>query len=251
MPTPQDEAVKNYSRLRNARKVALKKAKQNLLSFLLLGGRTFTEGKSYWTHIHYEWLRRQRFEDALEQETFNEYLQEVLDQQEKVERYDQRMEELAALEAYREDVSRLCCFRGIETHTALSLVTEIGDFSRFASARQFSAFLGLVPSEDSSGNRQWRGSITKAGNIRLRLLLVEAAKALLRSGVYGKKSKRLVARQRGNDPAVISYADRANRRLHRVYGKLLLRGVHHNKATIAVARELSCFVWGMMNGRIA
>jgi transposase len=187
----------------------------------------------------------------LEQETFNEYLQEVLDQQEKVERYDQRMEELAALEAYREDVSRLCCFRGIETHTALSLVTEIGDFSRFASARQFSAFLGLVPSEDSSRNRQWRGSITKAGNIRLRLLLVEAAKALLRSGVYGKKSKRLVARQRGNDPAVISYADRANRRLHRVYGKLLLRGVHHNKATIAVARELSCFVWGMMNGRIA
>jgi len=130
------------------------------------------------------------------------------------------------------------------------LVAEIGDFSRFASPAQFSSFLGLVPSEESSGQREKRGGITKAGNTRLRVLLIEGAKASLRSGVYVKKPKRLQARQKGNDAQVIAYADRANRRLHRVYSSLTSRGVHNNKATVAVARELCCFIWGMMNNKI-
>ena len=251
VPTPEDEAVKNFTRLRNTRKNAMKKAKQNLLSFLLRVGRNYTEGKNYWTTMHLQWLRKQKFDDLVDQETFNEYLQEVFDQQEKVKRYDMRIEELAGQEAYREMVGRLCCFRGIETHTAMSIVSEIGDFSRFANAPQFSAFLGLVPSENSSGQRQWRGTITKAGNTRLRLLLIEGAKAAMRSSLYGQKSKRLMARQKGNSPEVIAYADRANRRLHRVYSKLVSHGVHHNKATVAVARELSCFIWGMMNDKIS
>ncbi len=250
VPTPQDEAVKNFSRLRNTRKESLKKAKQNLLSFLLRMGRTFSEGKSYWTQLHFKWLKGQKFDDMVDQETFDEYLQEVHDQQEKVERYNQRIDELAERDEYREKVAKLCCFRGIETHTALSLVSEIGDFSRFATAQQFSAFLGLVPGEQSSGQRERRGAITKAGNTRLRMLLIEGAKSTLRTSILGKKSKRLLARQKGNDAEVVAYADRANRRLHRVYGRLTIRGVHHNKATVAVARELSCFVWGMMTGRI-
>jgi transposase len=250
VPTPQDEAVKNYTRLRNTRKLALKKAKQNLLAFLLRLGRQYGGGKTYWTQAHYTWLRDQQFSDAVDQETFNEYLQEVHDQQEKVDRYDAKIEEIAAQEAYREYVAKLRCFRGIETHTALSLVTEIGDFSRFARAQQFSSYLGLVPSEDSSGTREHRGAITKAGNTRLRLLLIEGAQATVRSRLYGRKSKRLLARQKGNDAEVIAYADRANKRLHRVYSNLVSRGVHHNKATVAAARELSCFVWGMMTDRI-
>lgn len=251
VPTVQDEAVKNFTRLRNARKESLKRAKQNLLSFLLLMGRSFNEGKSYWTQVHYTWLKRQRFDNSINQMTFDGYLREVVDQQEKVDQLDREIEILAAKDEYREPVGRLCCFRGIETHTALSLVTEVGDFRRFVSARQFSAFLGLVPSEDSSGNRERRGAITKAGNTRLRLLLIEGAKSTLRSSVCGRKSKRLAARQSGNAAEVVAYADKANRRLHRVYGRLVDRGVHHNKATVAVARELSCFVWGMMNGRIS
>jgi transposase len=250
IPTPQDEAVKNYTRLRNTRKKALGRAKQNLLSFLLRHGRSFTDGKSYWTITHYTWLKGQLFQDEVDQETFNEYLQEVHDQQEKVDRYNQRIEELAALDAYRDRVSKLRCFRGIETHTALSFISEIGDFSRFTNPQQFSSFLGLVPTENSSGQRERRGSITKAGNERLRLLLIEGANSTLRSHIYGKKTKRLQARQKGNDPDVIAYADRANRRLHKVYNNLVARGVHHNKATVAVARELSCFIWGMMNDRI-
>lgn len=250
VPTPQDEAVKNYTRLRNTRKTALKKSKQNLQAFLLRMGRSYDEGKNYWTQVHFRWLKNQHFDDIVDQETFNEYLQEVHDQQEKVDRYDLRIEELASMDAYREKVARLRCFRGVETHTALSLISEIGDFSRFTNAKQFSSFLGLVPSEASSGLKERRGAITKAGNTRLRLLLVEGAKSTLRSNIYGKKSKRLLARQNGNEPEVIAYADRANRRLHNVYSRLTAKGVHHNKATVAVAREMACFVWGMMNNRI-
>jgi transposase len=177
-------------------------------------------------------------------------LQEVLDQQEKTARYDSKIEEIAKREEYREMVARLRCFHGIETHTALSLVVEIGDPSRFPNAQGFSCFFGLTSSEDSSGQREKRGGITKAGNTRLRTLLIESTKSTLRSKMYGKKSKRLQARQRGNDPAVIAYADRANRRLHKVYSNLTSRGVHTNKATAAVARELSCFIWGMMTDKI-
>ena len=249
VPTTKDEAVKNFTRLRNTRKIALKKAKQNLLAFLLLVGDCYPDG-SYWTLKHYAWLRKQEFSDQVDQQTFNEYLQEVIDQQEKVNRYDEKIEEIAAQDGYREQVAKLRCFRGIETHTALSLVTEIGDFSRFAQAPQFSAFLGLVPSEDSSGKRERRGAITKAGNSRLRLLLIEAANSTLRSRTYGKKSKRLLARQKGQDPDVIAYADRANRRLHKVQDRLISRGVVPNKAKVAAARELSCFIWGMMTGNI-
>lgn len=250
VPTAQDESVKNFTRLRNTRKTALKKAKQNLLSFLLRCDRSFNEGKTHWTKIHFTWLKQQKFDNWVDQETFNEYLQEVHDQMEKVARYDQRIEELASMDCYRENVRKLCCFRGIETHTALSLISEIGDFSRFLNARQFSAFLGLVPSEESSGQKERRGAITKAGNTRLRLLLIEGAKSTLRSNIYGKKSKRLLARHKGNPPDVIAYADRANRRLHKSYDRLTAKGVHHNKATVAVAREMACFVWGMMNDRM-
>lgn len=249
VPTAKDEAVKNFTRLRNTRKKALKKAKQNLLSFLLRVGRVYPDG-SYWTQRHDTWLKKQEFSDPVDQETFKEYLQEVIDQQEKVNRYDERIEEIAAQEEYREQVAKLRCFRGVETHTALSLVTEIGDFTRFSTAQQFSSFLGLVPSEDSSGKREKRGEITKAGNSRLRLLLVESANSTLRSNIYGKKSKRLITRQMGQESDVIAYADRANRRLHKVYNRLVSRGVLSNKAKVAAARELSCFIWGMMTGNI-
>jgi transposase len=154
VPTSEDEAVKNYTRLRNTRVDALKKAKQNLLSFLLRYGRVFSEGKNYWTQIHYTWLKRQQFTDPVDQETFNEYLQEVHDQQDKVDRYNQRIEELSQLDAYREKVAKLRCFRGIETHTALSLVSEIGGF---LPVRQCPAVLCL------SGPGAWGGLKRAAG----------------------------------------------------------------------------------------
>ena len=140
VPTSEDEAVKNYTRLRNTRKESLKKAKQNLLSFLLRMGCAFSEGKNYWTTIHYAWLKRQHFTDPVNQETFNEYLQEVNDQQEKVDRYNQKIEELSQLETYRKKVERLRCFRG--HRDPYGAVAGLRDWG-FLPVRQRSAILRL------------------------------------------------------------------------------------------------------------
>ena len=126
-------------------------------------------------------------------------------------------------------------------------MVEVGDFKRFPTAQQFAAFLGLVPGEHSSGDHQHRVGITKAGNSHLRRLLIEAANSYSR-GVAGKKSKTVKQRQEGNLPEVIAYADKANERLRRKYIKIALNS-NANVAKAAVARELACFIWGMMNGK--
>ena len=168
---------------------------------------------------------------------------------EKVAVYDTRIEEMSHLEHYEENVQKLCCFRGVAAHTALSLLVEVGDFQRFRSAKHFAAYLGLVPGEHSSSDKQIRASITKAGNTHLRRLLVEAAQSYNR-GAIGKKSAALKARQGGNPAEVIAYADKANERMQRKYYRIAFKS-RHNIAKTAIARELACFVWGMMTGNIS
>lgn len=130
------------------------------------------------------------------------------------------------------------------------MVVEVGDFERFAKPEKFAAFLGLVPSEDSSAEKQNRYSITKAGNSHLRRLLVEAAQAYTR-GAIGHKSVALIQRQQGNTAGVIAYADKANERLRRRFYKMTLsKGVNRNIATTAIARELACFMWGLMTDNV-
>ena len=168
-----------------------------------------------------------------------------------LERLDKRIEELSTQDEYKEAVKKLCCFIGVKTHTALSVLVEVGDFNRFASAQHFASYLGLVPGEDSSGNDQNRLGITKAGNRHVRLLLTEVSQCYAR-GQVGFKSKELKARQSGNTPAVIAYADKANERLRRRYYKMVLNKCKkHNVAKTAIARELACFMWGMMTDNIA
>lgn len=130
-------------------------------------------------------------------------------------------------------------------------LVEVGDFQRFASAQNFASYLGLVPSEDSSGDGQTRLGITKAGNRHVRMLLTEASQCYAR-GQIGFKSKELKSRQAGNSPQVIAYADKANERLRRRYYKMVLeKSKKHNVAKTAIARELACFMWGMMTEHIA
>ena len=139
----------------------------------------------------------------------------------------------------------------MRTHTALALVAETGDFHRFAKAEQYAAFLGLVPGERSSGDKQSRTGITKAGNTHLRKLLVEASQCYGR-GKPGYKSRLLKQRQQGNSAEVIAYADKANERLRRKFYRMVLRhNKKHNVVVTAIARELSCFIWGMMTGHTA
>ena len=135
--------------------------------------------------------------------------------------------------------------------TALAVLTEVGDFKRFASAQHFASYIGLTPGEDSSGDGQKRLGITKAGNRHVRCLLVESAQSYSR-GQIGFKSKALKARQHGNPPEIISYADKANERLRRKYYRMVLKNNKKpNVAKTAVARELACFMWGMITGNVA
>jgi len=249
VPTDEDNAVKEYIRMRDDQKKMLKSTKQQILALVLRQGHRFEGGRSYWTARHVKWLKSLDLGGVL-QETLGEYLITYEYLTEKVARLDLRIEELACDERYKEKVGKLSCLIGIKTHTALTAVVEVGDFERFAKAEKFASFLGLVPREDSSGDSQNRYGITKAGNSHLRRLLVEAAQGYTR-GAVGHKSVALKQRQQGNNPHVIAYANKANERLRRRFYKMTLKnGVNRNKATTAIARELACFIWGMMTNRV-
>jgi transposase len=249
IPTEKDEQTKEFLRMRDDHKLALKKVKQQILAFCLRHNYRY-EGNSHWTAAHIKWLRSLQPE-ALYKEILDEYLLTYTTLSDKLERLDKRIEELASQDEYKKDVKKLSCFIGVKTHTALSVLVEVGDFKRFATAQQFASYLGLVPGEDSSGDGQTRLGITKAGNRHIRMLLTEAAQCYSR-GQVGFKSKELKSRQSGNPTEVIAYADKANERLRRRYYKMVLgKCKKHNVAKTAIARELACFMWGMMTDNIA
>ena len=243
VPTRDDEQVKDYIRMRDDHRKALKKIKQQINAFCLRHGHHYP-GKSKWTIAHVRWLKELEL-DTLDREILNEYHQTYEYHVDRIEQFDRRIEELASEEAYAEKVKKLRCFLGIETVTAVALIVETGDFSRFRKGNIYAAYLGLIPGEKSSGDSCRQGGITKAGNNHLRRLLTEAAQSICK-GTIGHKSKALKARQRGNDSETIAYADRANERLRRKYYRMIHRGKKRNTAVAAVSRELACFIWGMM-----
>lgn len=248
IPTEEDEQIKEFIRMRDDVKVNLKRNKQQLLAFCLRHGLVFTETRNNWTQAHMKWLEQLKLEGVY-QEALDGYLIEIRRLMEVVERYDKRIEELSQREDYRESVDQLSCFLGVKRSTALSIMVEVGDFKRFPSAERFASYLGIVPGELTSSEHRNRLGITKAGNGHVRKLLVESAQSFTR-GKIGYKSKALIERQKGNPPKVIAYADRANERLRRKYYEMMFRGKHANVIKTAVARELACFMWGMMTGRI-
>ena len=246
IPTEADDSVKEYLRMRDDHKIAQKKIKQQICSLCLRHGYNYTGTK--WTAAHIQWLMGITL-SAMNRETLDEYMATYWENKAKIERYDKRIEEIASQEEYREKVKKLCCFIGIRTHTALSLIVETGDFARFIKGNLYGAYLGLAPGEHSSAEHIRRLGITKSGNSHLRRLLIEAAGGICKGNV-GYKSKDLKSRQNGNSADVISYADRANTRLRSKYYRLMRHGKNRNLAVAAVARELACFVWGMMTDNI-
>ena len=245
IPSDEDNSVKEYIRMRDDAKTALKRIKQQLISFCIRNGMMFTEGSCYWTLKHIAWIRKLNFGNSIMQETFEEVRASYFKAADMLDRYDKRIEEFAQMESYRVRVKKLTCLIGIGSLTALATIVETGDFKRFPSAPQFAAYIGLVPGEESSGKHIQRTGITKAGNSHLRKLMVEAAHCYGR-GAIGSKSKMLIKRQSGNDLQVIEYADKANERLRRRFHRINFRRQKRNIAVVAVARELACFIWGMM-----
>jgi transposase len=181
IPTAKDEETKEFLRMRDDHKLALKKVKQQILAFCLRHNYRY-DGNSHWTAAHLKWLKALNPE-ALYKEILDEYLLTYQTLSDKLERLDKRIEELASQNEYKEAVNKLCCFIGVKTHTALSVVVEVGDFKRFASAENFASYLGLVPGEHTSDSSQTRLGITKAGNRHVRLLLTEASQCYARGQV--------------------------------------------------------------------
>ena len=228
----------------------LKKAKQELLSFLLRKGKTYPESGNYWTAKCFTWIKTVQFSEKWMQEAFNEYLAEVYSLKAKIEIMDAKNREIAELEIIKGKVDNLVCFAGIDVTTAVETVVEIEAFTRFATAAQFVSYLGLCPGEDSSGKTKIMLPLTKAGNRTVRALFCESAKAIKRTNPYGEKSKRMKVRQK-NASAEIHMRIKRQNRLEQKCSSLKDEERITTLLQQPGMRELACFVWGMMNGKIA
>ncbi|MDR0302728.1 MAG: IS110 family transposase [Treponema sp.] len=242
VPDREDEAARDLLRCRGDMQDDLKRAKQRLLKFLLRHGHIY-ENTRYWTGKHRKWMKTLVFDMPVDKAVFEQYQYTIESIQERVGRVDLQIKEIAESQRYTERVRKFRAFKGVDYIIALSLVCEIGDFKRFPTAAAFMSYLGLVPSEYSSGKKRKQGGITKTGNGHIRKLLTEAAWHYTRPA---KVSMRLASRRIGTAESVISYADRALNRLHGKYVKLLFKGKSKQAAVTAVARELSGFLWGVM-----
>lgn len=242
IPTPNDEATRDLLRCRDDIKLDMNRCKQRISKFLLRLGHIYDK-ESSWTKAHREWMKGLVFANALHKETFDQYYSYLVSLEDRLGRMDGRIKEIAVDPAYKEKIARLRCFKGIDYITSLALVCEVGDFGRFPTAAAFMAYVGLVPSEHSSGGTRRQGGITKMGNTHLRNLLIESS---WHYRYFGSPSAALKTRREGNSEIVIDYADRALRRLQSKHARLVRIGKNSKTATAAVARELAGFVWGMM-----
>jgi transposase len=239
IPDATDEAIRDLSRARQDAVRARLKARQQLKAMLLRHGKPFP-GKTSWGATHERYLARVAFEHSSQQIAFAEYRSAIMDAHERVERISAALREHIEHWRFGALVKALMCFKGIDFIAAVTIVAEIGDMHRFEHPRQLMAYLGLVPSEYSSGTSRAQGSITKTGNTHVRRILVESAWCYR----YSARLSRPVAERQLEQPkAVRDIAWRAQLRLCSRYRRLCGRGMHSNKICVAVARELSAFIW--------
>ena len=241
VPDEAQEALRDLTRAREDMKHLQRQAKQRLLAFLLRHGQSYG-GKGNWTQAHYRWLEDLKLSQPVQQIVFQEYVDTVRMLSQRVTALDQQMADAAAKSVLWPVIEALMALRGVSLLTATTIVAEIGDLQRFASAPQLMAYLGLVPSEHSSGNSKLRGSITKTGNGHVRRVLVEAA------WTYRHPARKTACLQRRAErtPEVVQdIAWKAQKRLCARYRRLEGRGKLKVQACTAVARELAGFIWAI------
>jgi transposase len=243
VPSEAEERVRDVVRCRERFQKEILQSRHSVTKFLARRGLIWRE-KSRWTKKHWDWLRGFTRDGVLPGEdrlVLQEYLALLEYKIGRRDELDRVIEEMALRPAYREAVGRLGCFRGLDTHSSMVLASEIVDFRRFQPTKLMS-FVGLVPSEESSGKRQRRGAITKAGNSRCRHVLVQAAWSYQHPARIGAALKR---RQAGQPPDVVVHAWKAQHRLHKLFKRIAARR-GSPVAAVAVARELVGFVWAVM-----
>ncbi len=239
VPEPHEEAARDLVRAREDARGELMRARHRLSKLLLRHGLVYDA--SAWTLAHDSWLRRQRFESRPLQLALEESYAAAVQAKVRRDALDEAIAELAGEAPFVEIVGRLCCLRGVGTLTALALTVELGDWTRFR-PQSLGPFLGLTPSEDSSGERRRLGSITKTGNTHARRLLVEAAWQQRRPL---RESATLARRRQGQPAAVRARADQSARRLHARWHALERRGKRRTVVAVAVARELAGHCWAL------
>ena len=244
IPTEGHEALRRLLRLRSTYHAYCTATKHRLSGMLRNHGHVFREGRSTWTKKHRHWLAdlRRTLEGPLETALAIELEHlEYLESQTRA--LDTELDLFGRSEPYRQQCEALCCLRGVKILTALTMILEIDDIHRFSSPRGLMAYFGLVPSEHSSGERERRGSITKAGNVHARRLLVEAA---WNNRYPAAAEITLNRRRQGQPPEIVAIALKAQHRLYKKFHRLDQRK-HRHIAITAVARELSGFIWAILN----
>jgi transposase len=239
IPDADDEAIRDVCRGRTDAVEVRTRARQQLGGLLLRNGHLYT-GKSRWTEAHMRYLRELSLPSPAQRIVLEEYLQRIDTAADQVARYEQQMDLLLQTWNRRPFVEALQGFRGFQLVASMTLTAELGDLTRFPHPRALMAYLGLVPGENTTGERRRQGPITKCGNSHARWMLVEIAHAY---SLPPKVSMELSKRQQGLSREVRAISWRAQHRLHRRFLRLTLRGLHWNKVIIAVARELTAFIW--------
>lgn len=238
VPDPGLEALRDLVRAREDARLDRMRDRHRTSKFVLRHDRRMP-GKS-WGVARRKWLGDQRFEHPAQQQAFQTYVHALDLVDARVAVLERQIEALALEGPWAGLVARLRCLRGIDTLTAVGIVCEIGNFTRFKRAEEFMSFIGLVPSEHSSGEKRRPGAITKVGNSHVRRLLVEAAWHYSREPRIGATLRN---RQAGQPDHILQIANRAQQRLHRVHKRMRARGKPGNVIVVACARELACFLW--------
>ena len=238
---PATEAIRDLERARDDAKHAERAARHQLSKFLLRHGRWF-EGRSTWAPAHQAWLAQQQFDNNAQQDVMNDYRESVEMATARVSRLTERLAERVAAWDKAPLVTALQALRGVDLISAATLVAEVEDFRRFRSASELMSFVGLVPSEHSSGGSRRQGRITRTGNGHVRRILVESAWHYRRQP---RMSKAIRERNDRVSAPVRAIAWKAQHRLHKRLNRLMGRGKQPNQAVTAVARELVGFVWAI------
>jgi len=241
VPAPAQEALRDLVRGREDAREDLMRRRHRLSKFLLRQGRRYEGNK--WTQKHWSWIRSQVFEDKNSETVLGEYLVAIEQELERIKRLEEQIEEESRNPELAPTVARLRTLRGVDTITAMTVVSEVIDLNRFASPRELMAFIGPVPRERSSGGKERRGSITKTGNAHLRRVLIESAWHYQRLSRVTAKS--IQTRRLGQPPEIVEIARKAERRLHKKYARMIGRGKPKGVAAVSVARELAGFIWAL------
>ena len=241
-PNAEQEAAREITRCRQAAQENLKRIRHQLLKFLTRHGYIYREG-GHWTQKHLQWLKSLDLDLPDLRQVFESYFTELQHCMQRLDGLDKEVQSLADRPAYRPVVGFLRCFRGIDTLTATTVLTEIFEFGRFSSPRKLMCYLGQVPSEYSSDDKHKRGGITKTGNKRVRRLLVESAWHYRHRPWVSKDLKR---RRKDQPQWAVDIADNAMSRLNKRYWHLTNRGKLPTKVAVALSRELAGFIWAVL-----